>query len=96
MSLFQEKVYRVVKRIPKGRVTTYRDVARAIGSPRAARAVGNALNKNPYAPMVPCHRVVRSDGSVGGFASGANKKEAMLRKEGVLIKNHKINCEYII
>ncbi len=96
MSLFQEKVYRVVKRIPKGRVTTYRDVARAIGSPRTARAVGNALNKNPYAPMVPCHRVVRSDGSVGGFASGANKKEAMLRKEGVLIKNHKINCEYII
>ncbi len=81
---FQEAVYKIVAGIPKGSTMTYAQVAVAIGNPKAVRAVGNALNKNPYAPQVPCHRVIRSDGSIGGFASGSKKKEALLRKEGAL------------
>lgn len=60
---------------------------------RAYRAVGNAMNKNPYAPEVPCHRVISSDGSLGGFALGPKKKIAMLKKEGVEIKNGKIDLK---
>lgn len=90
---FAESVYRVLKRVPKGSLTTYAALARAIGRPGAARAVGNALNKNPYAPQVPCHRVVRSDGRVGGFASGTGKKIALLRKEGVLIVHGKVDLK---
>ena len=63
---------------------TYAQVAVAIGKPKAVRAVGNALNRNPFAPAVPCHRVVRSDGTIGGFASGAAMKRRLLRKEGAL------------
>jgi O-6-methylguanine DNA methyltransferase len=74
----------VVARIPKGKTMTYAQVAAAIGNPKAVRAVGNALNKNPFAPDVPCHRVIRSDGSIGGFASGTAKKVALLRREGAL------------
>lgn len=79
---FQKAVYRVVARIPKGRTATYAQIAQRIGNPRAVRAVGNALNRNPFAPAVPCHRVIRSDGSVGGFAGGPRKKERLLRSEG--------------
>lgn len=81
---FQKAVYRVVSRIPKGTTMTYAQVAAAIGNPKAMRAVGNALNKNPFAPEVPCHRVIRSDGTIGGFAFGVKKKKALLRKEGVI------------
>jgi AraC family transcriptional regulator of adaptative response/methylated-DNA-[protein]-cysteine methyltransferase len=81
---FQEAVYLVVKRIPRGKTMTYAQVAAAIGNPKAVRAVGNALNRNPYAPVVPCHRVIRSDGSIGGFATGTEKKKALLRREGAL------------
>ena len=81
---FQQKVYEVVRKIPKGKTMTYSQVAVAIGKPRAARAVGNALNKNPYAPVVPCHRVIRSDGSIGGFASGSSKKVKLLKSEGAI------------
>jgi O-6-methylguanine DNA methyltransferase len=76
----------VLKTIPAGRVATYADIAAAIGNPRAARAVGNVLNRNPNAPQVPCHRVVRGDGSIGGYAFGPNKKIALLQKEGVIHK----------
>ena len=79
---FQRLVYRAVCRIPKGQVRSYRWVARRIGRPRAARAVGNALNRNPFAPRVPCHRVVRADGSLGGFAGGPARKRRLLRREG--------------
>lgn len=98
---FQQKVFAVVRKIPRGKTMTYKEVAKAIGSPRAYRAVGNALNKNPYvypgranasrradqkwgqtALLVPCHRVIRSDGSVGGFAQGTRKKVQLLRREG--------------
>src|SRR3989344_7124764 len=90
MTTFQEKAYRALRRVPRGRVTTYKDLARTIGSPRAARAVGNALNKNPFVPDVPCHRAVRSDGSVGGYALGARKKIETLRREGIKIIGDRI------
>ncbi len=90
MISFADAVYAVVRRIPKGRVMTYAEVARAIGKPRSARAVGNALNKNPHIPMVPCHRVVRSDGTIGGYARGERAKERMLKREGVKIHRGKI------
>jgi O-6-methylguanine DNA methyltransferase len=81
---FMRSVYHVVAVIPTGSVATYAQVARAIGRPYAVRAVGTALNRNPFAPTVPCHRVVRSDGTIGGFAHGCHGKEVLLRKEGAL------------
>lgn len=81
---FARSVYHVVATIPRGSVMTYVQVARAIGKPKATRAVGNALNRNPFAPEVPCHRVICADGSLGGFASGPVKKKALLRNEGAL------------
>jgi len=83
MTEFQEKVYKVVSKIPKGRVMTYKEVALAVGSPKAYRAVGNALNKNPRLGIVPCHRVVRSDGKTGGYVLGEKKKLEFLKKEKV-------------
>ena len=78
---FEEAVYRVVRRIPKGETRSYRWVAEQLGDPGLARAVGNALNRNPYAPEVPCHRVIKFDGSVGGFAQGTPRKRRLLRLE---------------
>ncbi len=78
---FREKVFAVVKKIPKGSVLSYGEVARRAGSPRGARAVGNILNKN-YDPKIPCHRVIRSDGQLGDYNRGAQKKLEILRKEG--------------
>jgi methylated-DNA-[protein]-cysteine S-methyltransferase len=79
---FNQKVWALTSRVPAGRVTTYAEIARALDS-AAYRAVGNALNRNPYAPRVPCHRVVGSSGALTGFAHGVAKKLAMLREEGV-------------
>jgi O-6-methylguanine DNA methyltransferase len=79
---FEESVYAVVRRIPRGQTRSYRWVAQQLGNPGLARAVGNALNRNPYAPRVPCHRVVRADGSLGGFARGPARKRTLLRREG--------------
>ncbi len=81
---FKEKVFSVVKKIPKGKTLTYKEVARRAGSPNAFRAVGNALNTN-YDPAIPCHRVVRSDGKTGGYNRGAANKIKILKKEGVKI-----------
>jgi O-6-methylguanine DNA methyltransferase len=82
---FTEKVYAVVAKIPKGSVMTYKEVARRAGRPKAYRAVGNIMNRNPDTTKVPCHRVVRSDGTPGGYARGAKKKIEILRREGVLV-----------
>ena len=82
-SSFGTGVRAVVRGIPWGRVLTYQEVARQAGRPKAYRAVGNILNKNRD-PRVPCHRVVRSDGTIGGYAWGTKKKIALLRKEGVI------------
>jgi len=87
---FQKLVYGATKKIPKGRISTYGEIARAIGRPRSARAVGNALNCNPFAPDIPCHRVVRSDGSVGGFAKGNKEKIRILEGEKIRIRKGKI------
>ena len=86
---FSEKVYKITKKIPRGRVSTYGEIAHALNT-KAYRAVGSALNKNPYAPIVPCHRVVNSNGKIGGFADGTNKKIKMLEKEGIKVKNNRI------
>ena len=82
-SSFQARVFAVVKKIPLGKVLTYREVAQKIGAPKAYRAVGNALNKN-YNKDVPCHRVIKSDGTLGGFRDGTKAKEKILKKEGYL------------
>ena len=83
MTTFEKKVYDAVKTIPRGETRTYAWVAAAIGSPKAVRAVGNALHKNPYAPHVPCHRVIRSDGTLGGYVHGEEAKKRLLREEGI-------------
>ena len=81
---FQLKVWIYLKTIPKGKVKTYKQVAEAINKPKSARAVANACAKNPYAPKVPCHRVIRSDGKLGGFSApgGIKAKKMLLKKEG--------------
>lgn len=84
---FKEKVFEVAGKIPKGEVLTYKEVARLAGGPKAFRAVGNILNKNKN-PFVPCHRVVRSNGKVGGYNKGTKKKIALLRSEGIIINTH--------
>ena len=93
---FEKKVYAYVKMIPKGKVASYAWVAQKIGRPGSARAVGNALNKNPFAPQVPCHRVVCGDGRLGGFASGVQEKEFLLKKEGVKIEKRKVKKEFML
>ena len=83
MHTFHEKVLAVVKKIPKGKVMSYTEVARRAGNSRAYRAVGNIMNAN-YNSHVPCHRVVRSDGTIGGFNRGTKRKMELLRREKAL------------
>jgi O-6-methylguanine DNA methyltransferase len=83
MKIFKEKVYNIVKRIPKGKVLTYKEVAERIGSPKSYRAVGNVLNKNKD-KNIPCHRVIRSDGKIGGYNRGVFLKIKILKEEGFL------------
>jgi len=90
MKSFNEQVWELCRKIPKGRVATYKEIARALDT-KAYRSVGNALNKNPYAPEVPCHRVIKSNGKLGGFAHGIKKKEELLRKEKVFFVNGKLS-----
>jgi methylated-DNA-[protein]-cysteine S-methyltransferase len=82
---FQTKVLEFLKTIPNGTVTTYSKVAEAIGYPKAVRAVANAIGNNPNPIIIPCHRVVRSDGTIGGYSGigGINKKKSLLRKENI-------------
>ncbi len=100
-----------MRKIPKGRASTYQEVARRAGSPKAYRAVGNALNKNPFGydqkacseqnqracpeqgRRVPCHRVVKSDGLIGGFASGCKNKIKLLKREGIVFEKGKIDLK---
>ena len=91
MTAFQDKVYKLTSSIPRGRVSTYKEIARAMHS-KAYRAVGSALRVNPHAPRVPCHRVVNSDGSVGSYAGKphSRKKMEMLRREGVRIETGRV------
>ena len=87
---FNERCYTVLKKVPAGRVTTYKALAHAFGT-RAYRAIGNALNKNPFAPSIPCHRVVNANGKLGGYADGPSKKIELLKKEGIEIKDNRVD-----
>lgn len=85
MTSFAKKVYRVVLTIPLGEVRTYKWVARKIGKPKAIRAVGEALKHNPYPLIIPCHRVIKSDGSLGGYVLGKKAKKTLLKLEKELV-----------
>ena len=89
---FNQKVWALTARIPAGKVTTYGRIAQALGS-KGYRAVGNALNKNPYSPSVPCHRVVGSTGALTGFAGGLAKKQSLLAREGIQVVKERINLK---
>lgn len=90
MAIIGTKVFELVKMVPDGRVTTYQEIARALGNPKLARAVGNALNGNRDLKNVPCFKVVRSDGTVGGYVLGVDEKIRRLEKSGVKVKNGRI------
>ena len=85
---FQLKVWKLLKKIPPGKVKTYKEIAVFLNMPNAARAVANACAKNPFPPSIPCHRVIRSDGKLGGYSGpgGLKTKKKMLKKEGYLLK----------
>ena len=85
-----KKIYKKLAEVPKGKITTYGELAKAVGLKNGQRAIGNFMNKNPYPVIIPCHRVVKSDGNVGGYAYGEKIKINMLTKEGLKIKNGKI------
>ncbi|MFA5954121.1 MAG: MGMT family protein [Patescibacteria group bacterium] len=102
---FSERVWQAVVGVPRGRVTTYERIARAVGSPNAARAVGSALSKNPYPAFlggsqakttIPCHRVVRANGELGGYSGGARRKRQLLEHEGVHFVEDKVDAACII
>ena len=84
---FQKKVWNYLKTIKKGTVKTYKQVAIGINRPKSARAVANAVGKNPFAPKIPCHRVIRSDGSLGGYSGkgGVKTKKLLLKREGIIV-----------
>ena len=84
---FEVKVWQYLKKIPFGSVKTYSQVAKGIRRPLAVRAVANAIGKNPYSPKIPCHRVIRSDGSIGGYSGkgGVKTKKLLLKKEGIML-----------
>ena len=85
-----KKIYKKLSEVPKGKITTYGELAKAVGMKNGQRAVGRIMNKNPYPVIIPCHRVIKSDGKVGGYAYGEEIKLNMLTKEGIKIKNGKI------
>ena len=86
---FDQRCYDLLLQIPKGKVTTYREIAHALGS-KAYRAVGQAMNRNPKLMKIPCHRVVKSNGEVGGYAQGENEKIKLLLEEGINLRKNKI------
>ena len=83
-------VYKKLLQVPRGKVTTYSELAKAVGLKNGQRAIGRIMNKNPFPVIVPCHRVILSNGKIGGYAWGENVKTNMLSKEGIKIKNGKI------
>ena len=87
---FERDVLVTTFKIPRGKVSTYKRIAERVGRPNAYRAVGNALHRNPLAPIVPCHRVVRSDGEFGGEREGAEQRKRLLATEGIPITNGRV------
>lgn len=97
MKNFEQKCYDyLVKFVPAGKVITYGGLAKAVGSPKAAQAVGNAMHKNPNPPEVPCHRVIRSGGDIGEYLYGTDVKIDLLEQEGVKIIGNKVGKDYIL
>ena len=88
--ILSTKVYRKLLQVPKGKVTSYGDLAKAVGLENGQRAIGVIMKKNPFPVIVPCHRVVKSDGKIGGYVYGERVKSHMLLKEGIKIKDGKI------
>ena len=86
----EDKVYKKLLEVPPGMVTTYRELARTVGLKNGQRVIGRIMNKNPYPVIIPCHRVIKSNGKIGGYAWGEKIKTNMLSKEGIKIKNGKI------
>ena len=86
---FNQKCYKLLSKIPKGRVSTYKEIAKALNT-KAYRAVGNAMAKNPNPIIVPCHRIINCDGLIGGYALGINQKIRLLKKEGINIRKGKV------
>jgi len=92
---FSAKVLKQAYKIPRGKVATYSGLAAKLGKPRAARAVGTALANNPFPVIIPCHRVIRADGSLGGFGGGLEMKRELLDREGVALNDqNRLNAEY--
>ena len=87
-TVFQIQVWEEIKKIPRGETLSYKQIALTIGRPKSSRAVANACGKNPYPIIIPCHRVVKSNGSLGGYSGkgGRNKKRELLKKERIFIK----------
>ena len=86
----QQKIFKKLLEVPRGRITTYGELAKAVGLKNGQRAVGKIMNKNPYPVIIPCHRVVMSTGKIGGYAYGEHVKTKMLNDEGIEIQNGKI------
>ncbi|RDJ31593.1 MAG: methylated-DNA--[protein]-cysteine S-methyltransferase [Crenarchaeota archaeon] len=86
----ENRVYKKLLEVPEGKVTTYGELAKAVGLKNGQRVIGRIMNKNPYPVIVPCHRVIKSDGKIGGYAYGEDVKNAMLSKEGISIRKGKI------
>jgi methylated-DNA-[protein]-cysteine S-methyltransferase len=91
MTKFQSRVLEMTLKIPKGKVTTYKELARSVGRPNAWRAVANALAANPHPIRIPCHRVVKSNGWLGGYTSGVKRKVDLLATEGIEIIGDKVD-----
>lgn len=91
---FKDKVIKVIQKIPRGRIATYKQVAFLAARPKASRAVGNILKSNfLQGPKIPCHRVIKSNGEIGNYALGRKKKEEFLKQEGIKIKKHYIDLK---
>jgi len=86
----EQRVYKKLLDVPRGKITTYGELARAVGIKNGQRVIGNIMHKNPHPGIVPCHRVVKSDKTVGGYAFGKNIKANMLTQEGIKIQKGKI------
>jgi methylated-DNA-[protein]-cysteine S-methyltransferase len=86
----EEKIYKKLLEVPKGKITTYGELAKAVGLKNGQRVVGKIMNKNPYPVIIPCHRVIMATGKIGGYAFGEQIKTNMLNDEGIQIKNGKI------
>jgi methylated-DNA-[protein]-cysteine S-methyltransferase len=90
---FKKRAYQKLSQVPKGKVTTYKALAHALNS-KAYRAIGTAMKTNSRPIKVPCHRVIKSNGEIGNYARGTPKKIALLKKEGIKIKNKKVNLKF--